>query len=504
MKKYILSSMVVATMAFTSCNDYLDINSNPNSPDESSLSNDLIYPAVEMAYAANTGDYLRSCAGYLSEYYAQQFGTSNYIVFTQFEPTQARTSTFYTQFNLRVLSNANIVMQKAEADEDWATYLAATVMSVSTYQLLVDMYGDTPYYEALDSENAMPKYDTGEAVYAGILEQLDEAVAKASAHPTQTTATSFLIPNGTAADWIKVANALKLKILMREHNVVNVSAELAALIQENNFPTGNVEWAGCWQNASGKANPFYSEEFADWGAQKNAILNCALEVTMKAYGDNRLPVYFTRSQYDGEVHGSVSGDNMSVAAQPYGSTSYWSRPNMAYDSPVNFISYPEIEFFLAEYYAENGNISEGAQHYEAALQSAFDTAGVSGYEAALAAYPFDSANWKASLGIQKWVHLGCVDTFEGWCELRRLKYPEFDTSVTGEDMYPGTSGCEVNTAILSPGHLYTPYHVSDLVGANEIAQRFPYSQASENTNDNVGMGTEFEFPGFKAPIFWAK
>ena len=498
MKKYILPSLMIAAASLTSCDSYLDINSNPNSPTESSLNNDLIYPGVEMAYAANVGDYLRSCAGYLSQYYAQQFGTSNYVVFTQFEPTQARTSTFYTQFNLRVLSNANIVKAKAEVEGDWATYLAATVMSAASYQDLVDMYGETPYSEALDAENAMPKYDTGEEVYAGILNDLNEAIAKVT-DTNQATATSFLVPNGTAADWIKVANALKLKIMMREHNVVNVSSELAALIRENNFPTADVEWAGCWSNQAEKANPFYSEEFADWGAQKNAILNCALEVTMSAYNDNRLPAYFTRSQYDGQVHGSVSGTNMNGAAAPYSTTAYWSRPNMAYDSPVSFISLAEIEFFLAEYYAETGDMGAGATHYQAALNASFASAGVSGAEAAMAAYPFDAENWKRSLGVQKWVHLGCVNTFEGWCELRRLKYPSFDPSVTGQDMFPGTSNCEVDTSILTPGYLYTPYQVYAEVGANHIAQRFPYSTASANTNDNVP-----DFPGFLSPIFWAK
>lgn len=500
MKKFILPSMIIAAMSLTACNDYLDINRNPNSPDEESLNNDLIYPGVEMAFAANVGDYLRSCAGYLSEYYAQQFGTSNYIVFTQQEPTQARTSTFYTQFNLRVLSNANIVKGKAESDADWATYLAATVMSAQTYQILIDMYGETPYYEALDSENAMPKYDTGEDVYAGILNDLDEAIAKASVDLKQTTATSFLIPNGTAEDWIKVANALKLKIMMREHNVVNVASQLTALINQNNFPDADVEWAGCWQNASGKANPFYSEEFADWGAQKNAILNCALEVTMNAYGDNRLPVYFTPSQVDGQVHGSVSGTNMNGAATPWGTTAYWSRPNMAYDSPVSFISLAEIEFFLAEYYADVMNdVNAGANHYAAAIKASFESAGVDGAEAAIAAYPFDSTNWKRSLGVQKWVHLGCINTYEGWCELRRLKYPSFDISVTGKDMFPGTANCEVNTSLLTPGYLYTPYQVYAEVGDDKLAQRFPYSTASSTTNENVP-----EFPGFLSPIFWAK
>ncbi len=490
---------MVAALALTSCNDYLDINSNPNYPTESDLGTDLIYPAVEMAYAANVGNYLRSCAGYLAQYYAQNFGTSNYTAFSQFEAPVSRTSTFYSQFNLRVNSNANIVMRKAEADGDWATYLAATVMMAASFQDLIDMYGETPYTEALDASNAMPKYDSGADVYAGILSQLDEAISKASNNTNQSTATSFLIPNGTAADWIKVANSLKLRILMREHGVVNVSSQLSSLISENNFITSDVQWAGCWSNASGKANPFYGEEFADYGAQKNAILNCAVEVAMRAYGDNRMPVYFTRSSYDGDVHGSVSGTNMSGAATPYSTTAYWSRPNMSYDSPVSFISLAEVEFFLAEYYAENNQMDPGAAHYKAAVEASFASAGVSGADAAIAAYPFDSANWKRSLGVQKWLHLSGVETFEGWCELRRLKYPSFDESVTGADMFPGTTNCEVDVSILTPGYLYTPYQVYDLVGENNIVQRFQYSTASSNVNENTP-----EFPGYLEPIFWAK
>ena len=220
---------------------------------------------------------------------------------------------------------------------------------------------------------------------------------------------------------------------------------------------------------------------------------------MSAYNDSRLPVYFTRSQYDGGIHGGVSGDNNNGAAAPFSTTAYWSRPNMAYDSPVSFITRAEVEFFLAEYYAESGDFSNGANHYNAAIQASFASAGVSGADAAIAAYPFDSANWKRSLGVQKWVHLGCLNTFQGWCELRRLKYPSFGTT-TGTDMYPGGSNFSIDTSILSPGYLYTPYQVYDGVGPDKIAQRFPYSQYSENTNEDQVP----DFPGFTAPIFWAK
>lgn len=498
MKKYIIPSLIAAAASLTSCDSYLDINSNPNSPDESSLTNDLIYPAVEIAYASNIGCQLRIVPSYLVQYFAQYIGTSNYVDISNFIVPATRTASFYTQMNLRVISNANIVIGKAEEEENWATYLAATVMLAQAYQTLVDMYGETPYTEALDASNAMPAYDEGDVVYAGILERLDDAIAKVT-DQTQASATSFLIPNGTAADWIKVANALKLKILMREHGVVNVSSQLQSLISQNNFPTADVEWAGCWSNASGKANPFYSEDFADWGSQKNTILNAALAVTMNAYNDARLPAYFSPASADGVWRGSISGTNLSTAASPYSTTTYWCRPNMAYDTPVSFMSLAEIEFFLAEYYAENGNVSTGAQHYEAAINASFASAGVSGAEAAINAYPFDASNWKRSLGIQKWVHLSGVNAFEGWCEVRRLKYPTFDPSVSASDMYDDKGGSDVDTSILSPGYLYTPLKVNSDVGDNTLVQRFYYSSSSTNVNDNAP-----ELKSLTTPVFWAE
>lgn len=497
MKKYILPALVSFAVAFTSCDNYLDINQNPNSPSEEQLTSSLIYPEVEMAYATQIGLNLRTVSAYLVEYYAQYPGTSNYVDISNFIVPSTRTQYPYRDLYMRTLNNGAIVLKKAEADQDWATYLASTVMMSAAYQVLVDAYGETPYTEALDPNNAVPVYDDGEVVYAGILAQLDDAIEKASSNLGQTAATSFLVPGGTSADWIQVANALKLKILMREHKVVNVSSELAALVNEGNFPLADVEWAGCWSNASEKANPLYSEEFANWGAQKNVVMNAALQVTMDAYNDGRLPAYFSPAS-DGVIRGAISGTNLSTAADPYKVAAYWSRPNMVYDTPVSFISLAEIEFFLAEYYAENGDMAKAQGYYEAAIQDSFASAGVDGADAAIAAYPFDSANWQQSLGIQKWVHLSGVNPFEGWCEVRRLKYPTFG-STTASDMYDNSGNGIVDTSMLTPGYLYTPLEVNPLVGPNTLVERFYYSNASTDTNSNAN-----EIQGLTVPIFWAK
>ena len=86
-----------------------------------------------------------------------------------------------------------------------------------------------------------------------------------------------------AENWIKFANAVKLKILMRMSNVQDVKEQVAALIAENNFPTEDVQWSSCWSNSAGAYSPLYGEDFAP-GVQQNLILNLSLEATMAASG----------------------------------------------------------------------------------------------------------------------------------------------------------------------------------------------------------------------------
>ena len=267
MKKIFFASLLILGLSLTSCDDYLDINQDPNSPTQENMTPDMMLPAVELNVAHSYGDFLRTVSGYYTQYYSQYFGTSNYLDYSQFNMSPTRSSGMYTQFNTRVLNNIKTIRQLAEANEEWGTYLAATTLRVFTYQVLVDCYGEVPYTQAQNLEYLTPEYDEGTVIYDGILAELDEALAKVSGN--DQVATSLLFPGGTAADWIKFANALKLRILTRESGVKDVNGQIAALINENNFPTSNVEFAGCWKNEAGQANPFFMEDaFASYGASQ--------------------------------------------------------------------------------------------------------------------------------------------------------------------------------------------------------------------------------------------
>lgn len=483
MKKIILLFAII--LGVSSCSNYLDINSDPQSPSDANLTTSMIFPGAEMKIAASYGDYLRIIGGYLSEQYAQDFGTSNYVDYSSFIVSSTRSSGTYTQLFF-ALKNLETVREKASANSEWGTYLAATTLRAFTFQTLVDMYGEIPYTESLDISNSAPQYDDGETVYRGILAEIDAALSKVSS--SDVVCTNFLFGTTTAEPWIKFANALKLKILMRMSNVSNVESELSALISENNFPTSDVTYHDIWSDEKGQASPFYQEEYASYfgSNQVNVVANLAYMQTMKASDDLRYKAFFEEND-NGEYTGGISGTNFSVSASTYNAT-YFCRPVFSYDMPVYLISLSEIEFFKAEYYARYGTATDAKTHYDAAITASFESAGLTDADAATVynstTYTYNNANYAKLIGIQKWIALGGTNNFEAWCELRRLKYPQFSTTVTGEQLYNETTGTYSPT-LYTAGTLYTPINVNSELGDNVLLQRLKYAEGSSSTNKNT-------------------
>jgi hypothetical protein len=503
MKKFAFIFTIALGMLTTSCDSYLDINQDPNSPAEANMTTDIMFPAAEMNLASTYGDFYRITGGYFAQYYSHAFGTSNYVDYSQFKMSATRSSTDYTQLNQRSLKNLNTICQLAENDEEWGTFLAAKTLKAFIYQMMVDAYGEVPYTEAFDGSNATPKYDQGADIYAGVLAELDEALSKASAG--DKVATNFLLPGKNAGAWIQLANAVKLKMLTRESGVADVNSQIAALVSANNFPAGDVAWEGCWSNESGSLSPFYAEEFSTaWGStQINVVANIAIVGTMQqknaegdvVFEDGRLAAFFEPNS-SGVYTGGISGSNFSTSDNY--KSGYWCRPVASYDMPVYLITRSEVEFFIAEYYAKAGNAAQAKAHYEAAIEASFATAGVAGAAEAIAKFPYDQTNYKKCIGVSKWIALAGVNTFEGWCEARRLDFPAFG-SVQGTQMYNEQSDASYHPELYVPGTFYTPIKVEDKLGANKLLERWPYPESSSARNSNSP-----EFPGYATPVFWGK
>jgi hypothetical protein len=99
------------------------------------------------------------------------------------------------------------------------------IMRSMNFQMLVDIYNNVPYSEALQgTAKPTPKYDKGADVYKGIFDDLDAAVALLM-DPVATDVAKnadfdkvdFIFAGNTSM-WIKFANTLRLRMLVHLHN----------------------------------------------------------------------------------------------------------------------------------------------------------------------------------------------------------------------------------------------------------------------------------------------
>ena len=496
--KKILSIVLFSALflGLNGCKDYMDINYDPNSPSDENLTSDMILPAAEMNIATTYSSTLHIYGAYNVQYYAQQFGTPNYIPYSQFQVSETNGNAVYTQLFQRALGNLNIVKNKAEAAGQNGIVLQAITLRAFTFQLLVDAFGELPYKEAFNASIMAPHYDEGKAIYEGLIQEIDDALAAVKAD--DVVATSFIIPSKSLDEWISFANAVKLKLLTRMSNVMDVTEQIQKIIDDGKLPDKDIRIAGCWAPSKGQANPLFQEERSSWGrVTHNIIANVAIVASMQNGGeDPRLAAWFLPNKA-GFIQGGVSGDNLSnVKNDDYKSASAWSELVLAYDDPVFFIAKTEVEFFLAEFYARKNDAANAAAHYAAAIEASFATAGVDGAAAHIAAFPYNQDNWKESIGVAKWKALAGISGFEGYTEARRLDYPAFGT-VQGSDIYKTTG--ELDLSLYQPNKLYTPYERYDQVGDNHLLERFPYPVNSTARNSNAPA-----FPGYLVPIFWGK
>ncbi|MBQ0043974.1 MAG: SusD/RagB family nutrient-binding outer membrane lipoprotein [Bacteroidales bacterium] len=538
MKKYILTIFAAAAaLSATSCGNWLDVNDDPNAV--TSVENGLVIPSIELNLVNVSGFYGHMLGSFYSDQMAIKPGGPQYLGLAHWDASSISsgqavgyTRMIYRDSYTKVIGNATTLRAKAESEKNWGDYLVATVLRAYGFQILVDAFGETPYSEALDPSNLAPKYDEGKDVYAGILAELDDALSKVSL--TDKASDNMLFSSSSDINnWIQFANALKLRILMRESAVVDVKSAVEALVKENNFPSSDIGFdSSVWTNQAGLDNPIYGEAVrvrGDVGTGRTIefCAHMAVTGTMMEVNDGRLPAKYNVSAKYGNYEGGFIDEQMSkeIDAGYLGKKSEktqentWAELKINYDTPMWLITVAETEFFLAEYYAKLANDSNKAkEHYEAAIDASFATHGVSGSEKIYgeeSRYAWDASKASELIGIQKWVALAGINGFESWCELRRTGYPQFGPKTGAEIYSKWVELAKANVAdgkdnptplamdleaegVYVPGTIFTPVNVVSL-SANTLLGRLMYATYSTDTNSNA--------PSQKDPstkVFWAK
>lgn len=219
MKKYLLFlGLLLGGGTLTSCEDYLDVNTDPNNP-VSATPNFLLPNIISNGVQTQMFTALRT--PYITQYVVSR--TRNSGGNDQYYFTNAQsTNTFnYTYF----YAGGNIGPMITQAQAEGSVYYvgAGKILMAMLLAHATDMLGDIPYSEAFQgAANYTPKYDDQKDIYDTILRLLDEGIvemskpASANFRPLYVTSPSIsgdILFRGDVQKWIKFANTLKARQL---------------------------------------------------------------------------------------------------------------------------------------------------------------------------------------------------------------------------------------------------------------------------------------------------
>jgi hypothetical protein len=458
MKKYLI--LIGAVVSLGSCKKFLDVNKNPNTPEATSA------PAANVFTAA-----VNAASGYvvggstsLGATWTGQWAHSTSFTGGGEEKTYAFNNTNFNNFDgaYDILFDFQNVINNADAQNVSFLKGPAKVMQALIFQKLVDMYGDIPYSEALQGTDFFtPAYDNQQTVYEDLITKLTEAVTEIKASTFPGGFTADIMFAGDKTNWVKFANTLKMRILMRQvfmpGRLAYIQTEVSKIVAEG---SGFLTSAYASSNPGflkqvGKMNIFYTnygytdqdQEGGTFRFRKmNAVIISWLKNSSDAFRLQRLATPKVGgsannfADYVGIPLGGGGNAYLETLVSSIGSSQVLrgdATRRMIFMSPA------EAYFLIAEAQVAGvtGLPGTAQSNYENGVRWAFRqaaathtttaTATEAAADAAANTYlasgtPF--ADWSAATNaterhrtilLQKWVALTHVDGLESWSEYRK-------------------------------------------------------------------------------------
>lgn len=252
MKKlsYIILGGMIA-MSLASCKKWLNVNTDPDNPNSSTVLPQNRLPWIEHFYQYSSGvtNFRTSCQA--GVYYSNS-GSANAFSTTWIASTGNITP--YQTWFVEVASNLNDLYDVAKEKGAYDYMAAADVFSALGFMQMLDLYGEMPYTQAISGITS-PTYDDGKTIYYGCMAKLDEAISLFN-KPQELTAPSFaagdMWNNGDVGKWLKLCYGLKARymlMLSKKSDLFNPDSILYCLSQGPQSDADNTV-APCYNNST--------------------------------------------------------------------------------------------------------------------------------------------------------------------------------------------------------------------------------------------------------------
>ncbi len=427
---YIFATLLLLAVGCTK--DFTEINTNPNAPIEvqpSLLLRQVIYNyGDEMAYEGFTAGNLLG----------QYFTMVDFNLFDRHALSSPQVGGNPWPVIYRNLRDNELILEQSRTNAAAAVYEGpALILKAYMTAALTDIYGDVPYFNALQGQSGTvtPAYDSQEDIYLaenGILDNLVKGIAAIEAYEGTIALEGDVLYNGNLDNWVKFANSLRIKYLMRISRAEEVFQTLNEIFLEGNFITENSENAA-FSFTDGQPNNFRMANLRA-GDFNLFIMSETSEELFAEYNDPRVATFFRPAQNaeeDAPFQGFLNGPDAaatSISVADFSLTGTIFRENTG-RLDANFMTAAEVHFLLAEA-AEIGFIEpiSGKDLYETGVQLSFDywqTEMPDNYLTEGAA-EYGISNAIEQILTQKWMH-NIINGYEGWIEWRRTGFPELKT-----------------------------------------------------------------------------
>lgn len=352
--------------------------------------------------------------------YAQYWAQTTYPDESQFNQTTRNLpdNAFRDLYRdvLADLKEAKTIFNK----ENNSTKSAVTeVIMIYTYATLVDIFGNVPYTEALDTNNLFPKFDDDREIYLDLLNRLNKAINTLG----DKNISKLMDPvyEGDVTLWKKAANSLKLRLALRFDSSDPASSTIKTYIEEaaKSVITSNTENFGInYYGTAPNTNPLWVDLVQS--GRDDFVGSDTMIDLMNALKDPRLKYYFStvKGKYVGGKYGKANSSSLFS-----GLSDVLKKPSLKGCG----ISYSEVEFLLTEAVERGFNVGGTAQeHYEKAVTASIEQWGGTTTDAKVylkeADVTYNSANWEKIVATQKWIAL-FNNGIEGWTTYRLFDYP---------------------------------------------------------------------------------
>jgi len=235
MKKLTLYTLAAFSLLglTTSCNDFGDVNNDPMNLNPSVVDYKMEFTQVQAQICGSDWDIWRNGCIYLA-CMMQHTASVSWEYGTFYTWSNDYSGAYWTGFysgGRAAIRNIIDVMGNWKDNPAYTNeYQMCRIMKAYMFQVMTDLYGDVPYFEAGKgySEDPIPypKYDKQEDIYNDLLKELDEAQGALSAAAGNTIGAADIIYGGDATKWKKFANSLMLRVAMRLTKVAPDKAKI--------------------------------------------------------------------------------------------------------------------------------------------------------------------------------------------------------------------------------------------------------------------------------------